>query len=167
MIVELFLVLLISGLMLVGAEVFIPGGVLGAVGGIALVGAIITAFVAFPPMYAGYITAGILVLVGVVIVLWIKYFPRSPIGKLMTVSRDLRESKGTQDGLALFLGKTGEALSDLRPSGFARIDGHRVDVITQGGMISKGESVKVVEVEANRVVVARIDQTNVNTEKEE
>ena len=35
-------------------------------------------------------------------------------------------------------GATGEALSDLRPGGFALIDGQRVDVITRGEVIPRG-----------------------------
>jgi membrane-bound serine protease (ClpP class) len=151
--VQLFVILLIAGLMFVGAEIFVPGGVLGILGGICLIGAIISAFAAFPPTLAGFISVLIIILVGVVIVMWIKFFPKSRIGRAMTASPDLASSKATEDGLSDLLGKEGEALSDLRPGGFARIDGHRVDVVTQGGMISRGKRISVVEVEGNRVVV--------------
>jgi membrane-bound serine protease (ClpP class) len=155
--VQLFTILLIAGLMFVGAEVFVPGGVLGILGGICLIGAVIAAFTAFTPTVAAFISVLIIILVGVVIVMWIKFFPKSKIGRQMTATRDLASSKATEDGLSNLLGKDGEALSDLRPGGFARIDGHRVDVVTQGGMISRGERITVVEVEGNRVVVRKVD----------
>ncbi len=40
---------------------------------------------------------------------------------------------------------------------FAEIEGRRVDVVTRGEMISAGSTVRVLDVESNRVVVAEID----------
>jgi membrane-bound serine protease (ClpP class) len=48
------------------------------------------------------------------------------------------------------------ALSDLRPSGVARIDGQRVDVVTAGEHIAAGEAVEVVGDEGHRRVVRRV-----------
>lgn len=153
---QIFIVLMIVGLILIGAEIFVPGGFLGIIGGLALVGAIFAAFKAFGPTAGGYITIGIIVLVGIVIMLWAKYFPETSLGKKMTVSNDLSAAKGTEPGLDKLMGKDGKALSDLRPAGFARIDGRRVDVVTQGEMISKGKHVRVIEIEANRVIVGKV-----------
>jgi membrane-bound serine protease (ClpP class) len=50
---------------------------------------------------------------------------------------------------------TGVALTDLRPSGIARIDGQRVDVVTEGDHISEGEPIEVVLDEGYRHVVRR------------
>jgi membrane-bound serine protease (ClpP class) len=151
-----FIFLLISGLLLIGAEVFVPGGILGIAGGMALLGAIVTGFIAFPE-YGMLIAVGIIFLAGVAVVIWIKVFPKTPLGKAMTVSADMSEAVATEDGLDELLGKHGMTSSELRPAGFALIDGRRVDVITLGEMISSGKSVIVVEVEGNRVVVAESD----------
>jgi len=48
------------------------------------------------------------------------------------------------------------ALSDLRPSGFASIDGQRVDVVTSGEHIPAGAPIEVVNDEGYRRVVRRI-----------
>jgi membrane-bound serine protease (ClpP class) len=149
---EFFWILLLGGLMLLGAEVFVPGGILGAFGMLALVGACAVGFLAFPG-YGPPVAVGIVVLAGLALVVWIRMFPRSGLGRRMTVSRDLRDAKATADGLGGLVGAEGQAVSDLRPSGFALIGGRRLDVITQGGMISKGTAVRVVLVEGNRVVV--------------
>lgn len=144
-----------AGLFLVGAEIFVPGGILGAIGGIALVLAIIIGFPAFPPPW-GFVSAiSIIVAVGIAVYIWLKFFPKTPLGKRIMASTDLHDAKATENGLPDLLDKTGEALSDLRPSGFAIIEGRRTDVVTEGEMISKGESVRVIEVEGNRVVVAK------------
>ncbi len=156
--IELFFVLLIAGLMLIGAEIFVPGGVLGAIGGFALFGAVVTAFVVFPPIVAAYIAGAIILMVGLVIGLWIKFFPRTWVGKQMTVTQDLHEAKGTEDKLAELLNAEGIALSPLHPAGFAEIADRRIDVVTQGEMIDKGAAIRVVEVEGNRVVVAELEK---------
>jgi len=155
---QLFFILLISGLTLVGAEVFIPGGVLGTIGGLALIGASVAAFALYPPLAAAYITGGILLMVGVMIGLWIKFFPKTWIGRKMTVTQDLHTAKGTEDNLTQLLGMKGVAASQLHPAGYAEIDGRRIDVVTQGEMIDKGVAIYVVEVRGNRVVVAQNEE---------
>ncbi|MBN2301973.1 MAG: hypothetical protein JXN60_05595 [Lentisphaerae bacterium] len=150
---QLFVVLLFAGLMLFGAEVFVPGGILGVMGGICLLGAIISAFSAFGPTAGAYIAAGIFVLLGIVIALWIKVFPKTGIGKAMTVSRDLSDSSAASSGIHDLMDQEGEAISDLRPAGFARINSKRIDVVTQGEMIEKGTLVKVIATRGNFVVV--------------
>jgi membrane-bound serine protease (ClpP class) len=152
--VAIFFFLLLSGLFLMGLEIFVPGGVLGALAVGSILGAVVMGFVAFPA--AGpFVAIGIMILSGLAVAAWIRFFPRTRIGKRMTVSVDLAASKAPPIELAHLVGKQGEAQSDLRPAGFARIDGHRVDVVTQGESITRGERVQVLKVEGVRVVVAR------------
>jgi membrane-bound serine protease (ClpP class) len=55
------------------------------------------------------------------------------------------------------VGVTGTALSDLRPSGVADIDGERVDVVTLGDYVRRGERIEVVRDDRYRRVVRRKD----------
>ncbi len=154
--VTVFFFLLISGILLICAEVFVPGGILGTLGAIALIGAIVTSFAAerLRP-YAFPISIAIALLLVGALVLFIKYFPKSRMGKQMTLANDAADFTAAQQGLVELVGKDGETKSDLRPAGFALIDGQRIDVVSEGGMISKGERIRVVEVEGNRVVVQK------------
>ena len=52
-------------------------------------------------------------------------------------------------------GRAGVALTDLRPSGIATIDGERIDVVSDGGFIAAGEPIAVVRDEGYRRVVRR------------
>lgn len=153
---QFFIIALISGLMLIGAEIFVPGGILGVMGGVALFAAVVAAFHAFGPTVGGYILVGIVILVGVAIYLWIKIFPKTRIGQKMTVSNDLADFKSADPALMELIGKNGTSSSPLRPAGYAVIEGRRVDVVTRGEMIAKGENVEVVKVEGNRVIVGKI-----------
>jgi len=51
------------------------------------------------------------------------------------------------------LGAVGFALTDLRPSGAAEIDGQRVDVVAEGGYLTAGTAIEVVIDEGYRRVV--------------
>ncbi len=149
---SLFFILFVVGLLLIGAEVFVPGGILGSLGAVTLLAAIVSAYYISPAAGLAATGAGA-VLTIVSLVLWIRLFPGTRIGKQMTLAQDGRDFKSAQDGLTELLNREGDATSDLRPAGFASIDGRRIDVVSEGGMITRGARVRVVAVEGNRVIV--------------
>ena len=153
--ITLLIVLLSAGMLLVGAEIFVPGAVLGTLGGISLFGAVIVAF-GISVQWGLYTSFGILILTVVSVFVWVKFFPRSSVGKKMTLSVDGTSFKAAASKLNL-LDKTGTAYSELRPAGFALIDGKRIDVIAEGGIIDKDQPLKVIKVEGNRVIVRKIE----------
>jgi membrane-bound serine protease (ClpP class) len=81
---------------------------------------------------------------------YLRFFPTSRLAKLFTSHSTVGELGVERPDL---LQQTGTALTQLRPSGTALINGKRVDVVTEGGLIEKGTPVKVVAVEGLRVVV--------------
>ena len=151
----LLIILLAAGVLLIGAEIFVPGAVVGTMGVLSLLGAIIVAF-GMSSVLGFYVAVGVVVLVGLTVVLWIKFFPRSSLGQKLTLSEDGKEFKATDNRLAL-MDKLGTAHSDLRPAGFAIIGGQRVDVVSEGGMIPKGQAIKVIRVDGNRIVVRKAE----------
>ncbi|AEF84633.1 conserved hypothetical protein [Treponema primitia ZAS-2] len=58
-------------------------------------------------------------------------------------------------GYASLTGKTGKAVSTLRPSGKAEIEGRAYAVETEGVYIESGEPIRVIRVLGNRVVVEK------------
>ncbi len=152
---ELFFITLIAGLILFGGEIFVPGGILGILGGCSLVAAMIIAIQAFDT-WGPYIALGIFFLAAVSVVAWIKFFPRSSLGRKMTLSTDGTDFDSTQSGLDGLAGKRGLTSVACRPAGFAVIEGQRIDVVTEGGMIAADTEIEVVETEGNRVVVRRV-----------
>jgi membrane-bound serine protease (ClpP class) len=74
----------------------------------------------------------------------------------LRLNTDVGDADATEQGLRALLHKEGAAVSDLRPSGVAQIEGNRVDVVTRGEMIAQGDRVRVRQVEGNRVVVERV-----------
>ena len=51
------------------------------------------------------------------------------------------------------VGHTGVAITPLHPSGKARFDSRRLDVISSGDMIPKGTRVRIIQIEGSRIVV--------------
>ena len=98
------------------------------------------------------LAGGVLVGATVCLTLWLKFFHRASF-----VKRHLLEGEvgGTDDydKYQALLDLTGTAETDLRPSGKARLDGKKHDVLAEVGMIERGTAVKVVKVEGSRVIV--------------
>ena len=151
---QVFAALLLSGIVMIAVEVFVPGGILGAIGAMALLGAMVAGFIAFPS-YGPLVAIGILVFSAVTLIAWLKIAPHTWVGRKLTISRNLRDASAANPGLDALVGQKGVTLCQLRPSGFARIAGNKVDVVTQGEMIGKDEAVRVIDVESNRVIVKK------------
>ena len=90
-----------------------------------------------------------------------KFLPKIPIYHQMVVESGLNAADGyvssgnlsRQDTL---LGQKGKSYTVLHPSGTAIINGKRVDVISEGEYIGKGEEVAVIAVNGISVVVRKV-----------
>jgi membrane-bound serine protease (ClpP class) len=154
--VELFAILIIAGLFLIGAEIFLPGGVIGFIGGLCLVAAIVVGFVAFGMQGGLLVALLIIILAGVCLVIWVKYFPKTRMGKSLTLSDDGKTFKSASPEFMDLLNKEGVVVSTLRPAGIATIDGKRVDVVADGSWIESGKPIKVTRVEGVRILVREV-----------
>jgi membrane-bound serine protease (ClpP class) len=123
--------------------------------GLALISAV---FVAFQESTSFGVTMLVSEAVAAPVVLGLafKLLPHTRFGRELILSGPgIQGSAAAADpSLAALLHKTGVTLSQLRPAGFARIDGRKVDVVTRGEMLAADQAIKVVEVTGNRVVVA-------------
>ncbi len=79
--------------------------------------------------------------------------------KLSSPTAQLKE-KGYNSsiGLETLLGEEGVADTDLRPSGWVQVGEKRIFVVTEGSYIDKNETIKIMTVDGNRVVVRKINQ---------
>lgn len=149
---QVFIAAIAMGLLLLGLEIFVPGGILGVFGVLSLLVAVALGFFAFGAQ-GGFLAAVCIVLFSAVVLsLWIRLFPRTKIGRTLTLQKDGHEFKDAAASSTL-LGKEGEAASNLQLSGIALIDGRRVDVMAESTFIPAGTRVRVVKVEGHRVIV--------------
>jgi membrane-bound ClpP family serine protease len=155
--VGVVVLLAIVGLALLVAEVFfVSFGVIAVLSGLSLITAV---FFAFQQSTAFGVTMLVIEAIAapVVLALAFRLLPRTRFGKqlILTGPETPGSAAAADPELERFLHKTGVTLSPLRPAGFARIDGRKVDVVTRGEMIDANCPVKVLDVAQNRVVVGR------------
>lgn len=151
--------LFIVGMGLLVLEIFIPGfGIFGIAGILSIVASfyyVLGGNAAALNWLAVSVVAA-LVIFGLVI----KYLPSNPAWNLF-VLKDKQENKEGYSGapdMSQFNGKTGIALTKLRPAGTAMIDGVRIDVVTFGEYVDEGTSIVVAKVEGNKVFVQKKPQ---------
>lgn len=152
-----FLVLL--GTTMLIAEVFLVSfGVLFVGAAVAMLMAVVLAFTHHGSAVGWTFLIADAIVGPTAFLLALKTLPKTRFGKNMILSgSDPAEVKNaaTDETLGALLGKRGVALTDLRPSGYARIEGRRIDVVARGLPLAKDSAVLVVAVEQNRVVVAQ------------
>ncbi len=153
--VGVVLLMTVIGLALIVAEViFVSMGVLGIMAG----GTLLTAvFVAFQVSIEFGIAITLFEAIASPLVLMysFKILPKTPFGKSLILSGPPTDGAAAAgDGsLGSLVGKLGVTTSSLRPSGYARVNNQKVDVVTRGEMVDKDRPVVVIDVSGNRVVV--------------
>lgn len=150
--------LIILGVLLIMAEVYlIPGlNVVGILGALLMLAAVVLAF-----LEAGMI-GGVIAMVSSISLtggsLW--WLWKSGAWDRFVLSSSLRTDERllAREGEARsrYLGRQGVALTPLRPTGVAEIDGERIEVVTEGDFISAGSRVKVVAMDRRKYFV-RLD----------
>jgi membrane-bound serine protease (ClpP class) len=145
--------LILVGAALLLLETVLPGMIAGLIGFACLVAGVVMAYLNFDSSTANGVL--LLVVLGVIVgaVVWFKFFPDSRFAKIFISQRTVGDLGTDKPEL---LNQTGSALTPLRPSGTAVINGKRIDVVTEGPFIEPGTAVKVVAVEGMRVVVRSV-----------
>lgn len=148
-----YFTLVLAGFLLIGSEIYIPGGVLGIMGVVCLGIAAVLGF-GIGPMVGWISLLGILLFGITAAVFWLKIFPRSSAGRRLTLSSDGKDFKSGPPELAKLKGRRGQTRTALRPGGVARIEGRRVDVVAEDGVwLDAGTEVEVVRVSGSRLYV--------------
>jgi len=154
---SLIITLFVVGFLLLAAEVFLPGMIVGTIGLICLIASVVVVFNEYGTstgLLAAVLVGGLTV-AGFVV--WLNVFQHTFVGRrIMLFTR--QPTGGAASENQTFLGATGEALTPLRPSGTARIAGKRVDVTAVGDFLEQGAGVVVVAADGMRVAVRRKDR---------
>jgi len=150
---EIIIALLVLGALLMFLETVLPGFIAGSIGFLCLIAAVILAYRDLEPPGGNIVLA---IVIGGLMVgtwAWLRFFPESRMARMFV-------SQGSVGDLGVEKPElrhgTGIALTQLRPSGVANINGQRVDVVTEGGLIERGTAVKVIAVEGARIVVRAV-----------
>ncbi|PAV29123.1 hypothetical protein CIL05_13675 [Virgibacillus profundi] len=150
-------ILLIIGIVLIIAEFFVPGGIVGLLGVGAVIGSLFMSGYDLGHMSMSIGIAFIVALAAAVIL-----FKRIGMDKGVFRHIILKDQTTTELGYVSsvnrleLIGLEGIAATPLRPSGTAVFDDERLDVVSEGGFIEANKNIKVVKVEGVRIVVREI-----------
>ena len=172
--------LILVGILAIWIEIFVPAaGVIGLAGGGMVISAVVLGFAHHDPVTGSLVMMTALIATPTAIVVGFKFFPDTFLGKRLILGKvgawrnrtrvedgsggaELAaeyglspDNIGGMDGYAHLVGKTGEAMTVLRPSGTAVIDDARYSVVSSGEFIEKGARITVARVEGNRILVRR------------
>ncbi len=151
---ETVIILALVGFLLVVAEMFLPGLVLGILGFLLITSSVILGYARFGPL-TGSIVFGAVTLLSIVgFFVWMNVFPHTAVGRRLTLStaQPVGNVLPASDNL---VGHGGTALTPLRPSGKALIDGRRIDVLAESEFVDAGDEVVVIAARDTRVHVRK------------
>ncbi|QCR32930.1 nodulation protein NfeD [Lysinibacillus sp. SGAir0095] len=147
-------VLFIIGLALLIAELFVPGGIIGIIGGALMIISLLFAGESVVHMAYSILIAVFIAIIGMVILM--KFF-----GKNLHVFNKLilRDATTTEEGYVSnvnrveLIGKIGQSITPLRPAGTIIVGNERIDAVSEGSYIEANKKVEVIQVEGSRIIV--------------
>ena len=152
------IILQLVGVVVIIAEIILPSGGILSIVALAIFG--YSLFIVFNEisMIIGFsFVAADLILIPVLVIVGLKLLARSPVTLRKTLSR--KEGVSSQSSeLESYVGRQGNAVTDLRPAGIAVINGKRVDVVTRGEYIEKDSEIIVTAVTGNQIIVRKKDK---------
>ncbi|NRR20753.1 nodulation protein NfeD [Brevibacillus sp. MS2.2] len=150
--------LFVFGILLMLLEIFLPGGIVGAIGFVSIVtGLVMAAY----DTQQGLASLGVAALITAIVAFMLvkRYGVKGLFNKFV-----LGDTQRNEEGYVAprdqreLEGKSGIALTPLRPAGVVKVEGKRVDAVSVGGFIEAGTAITVVQVEGTRIVVAELEQ---------
>ncbi len=148
--------LILIALVLIAVDFYLPGFVLGSIGIVLMLAALAVCYQNFGLSWTcALFLAEALLGIGAAYAS-MQLAPRTALGRKMILSHQQTASRAVAEPPADLVGRQGIAQSLLRPSGVAVIDGKRLDVVAESGMIERGSAVKVVAVEGTRIIVRKL-----------
>jgi membrane-bound serine protease (ClpP class) len=153
----LFIILtILLGFILIIADIlFIPGGIIAAVGSLFIIGSIAAAWKSLGATTALWLTFASVIITGLIVFISVKL-------KLWRIFVS-KESESKNEGFSShavniesYIGKTGIVVTDLRPGGTVSIENKKIDAVTEEGYIESGKSVSVVGISSGQIKVISI-----------
>ncbi|WP_342528866.1 nodulation protein NfeD [Chryseomicrobium sp. FSL W7-1435] len=148
------LMLFALGVILLVAEIFLPFGISGVLGGLAIIGSLYLAGADFTQISISILIALAVAIIGMVIIM--KFFGK----KLKLFNKIiLNDSTSTEKGYVSsierreLIGQLADTLTPLRPSGTIVIGDERLDAVSEGNFVDRNKKVIIRKVEGSRIVV--------------
>jgi membrane-bound ClpP family serine protease len=148
------LILFLVGSVLLAAEVFLPGGIAGVLGGIALASGAGIAFSEFGAGGGALASIAALLLLAAMLYFELVWLPRTRVGRAMVVEATVSGQSQPAPGSPELVGQPALALTALVPSGFVEIAGRRYEAFCRTGHAARGTQLTVVGLDNFRLIVS-------------
>lgn len=152
----LIVLLLVVGVLLLAAEVILPGGIVGALGGLMMIVGCVVAFTRLGPGGGSVTVLAALALTAIVLYVEFRIVPKTRFGRRAFLDRAITgvSAPATED-LEALIGKSAEAVTTLAPSGYVLVEGKRHEAFCRSGLAEKGVRLEVIGSENLRLIVTQ------------
>ncbi|HRD55661.1 MAG TPA: NfeD family protein [Parachlamydiaceae bacterium] len=149
-------ILLILGYLLIFIEFYIPGAIMGVLGGVSIFISILL-FISQNDSFLFIFAYILAVLLGLGLLFKFALWRIKHAKPEYSIYSDANQHgyKASKFDTHL-IGKTATVLSDLKPGGYISIEGEQCQAISESGYIAKGESVLIVGGQEESLIVRKI-----------
>ena len=153
----LIILLFAVGILLLVVEVIVPGGILGVIGGLLMLGGSVLAFMNYGTGGGTLAVTLALALTLLALFIEIRILPKTRLGRRAFLTSQVTGVSAAfgQDARAL-IGQPAEALTMLSPSGYVRVAGRRYEAFCQAGQVPVGAALEVIGADNFRLIVSPI-----------
>ena len=148
--------LFLAGALLLAIEVFVPGAVVGIIGGLAIIAGVVMAFSLY-----GW-DGGMIALIGGGVLLGVTFYvefvilPKTKFAKKLSMHATVGgTSQPAVADLAAVMNQAGETATALAPSGYVTVQGRQYEAFSQSGYLAKGVPVQVTGLDNFRLIVTK------------
>ena len=144
----------LAGVLMIIVEILLP--TVGLLAGLGVAAMLYSIVLALGGDIGALAALGIALLISIAaFMLIVSRLPSSRLWNKVVLHDSSRSERGfvSAEEHTELVGKIGEVITELRPSGTVRIDGRPIDVVSEGVFIKKGTQVVVLSVSGSRVVV--------------
>lgn len=144
---------LVVASVLIFLEVLLPGGILGLLAAVCLIGATVQTGLVYDWTTASLVFMGSILAALLLVVVEFKIFAKTRFGKRFFLSRVV-EGRTTRAFTAEDMrGKEGLALTRLNPSGRVEIEGHTYEAQTRDGYLEAGTAITVISQDNFKLII--------------
>jgi membrane-bound serine protease (ClpP class) len=151
----LIIALILIGLVLITFELIIPGGILGGLAILAILGATAAAYFEYGLSGAILTFLSATVLGVLTVVAEYRILSKTSLGSKLFLKDTSSGKSNREESTDSILGKEGVALTRLSPTGMVVIDGASYEASSQSGLIDKGTSILVTDRDNFRIIVKK------------
>lgn len=151
------IILTVAGVLLLAAEIILPGGVLGVIGSFCLLGVVVMTFLHAGVMWALAALAISLLLALLTFFVEIKVLEKTRLGRESILSHSLQGSATGPQATEAIVGSCGEVITPMNPTGMVRISGALYEAASIDGSLERGDPVVVAGQDNFRLLVKKIE----------